>query len=307
MRKFYSIYDLDGTIADDRHRLSLIKKDLPNSAAGKFAAYHAHLGDDKPFESLLNFLIKDLKNPNCIVEIWTARPEMTKDFTFKWLRKHIKVKIGGRIMWPDVKIRFRGDDDHRSSVDLKSQWLSELYEECTKGSDQITSIIFYDDRLDVLQGYQKVKNHGQGVIRVSCNLCQDGNVVSRLSEVPEINFPKSPVYSEHCRCVAVDPKPDTPQSAADILAAMADTFRERNAVYKDNYKTVGKVMAALFPNGIELNTEADHNFYHLFELAIVKLTRFTNSGLRHKDSIHDIAVYSAMLELLVNDHQINIK
>ena len=41
------------------------------------------------------------------------------------------------------------------------------------------------------------------------------------------------------------------------------------------------------------------NKWHLFELMVVKLTRFANSGLTHQDSIHDLAVYAAMVESLV--------
>lgn len=94
-------------------------------------------------------------------------------------------------------------------------------------------------------------------------------------------------------------------TAADILQRAADTFRDRNAVYKDNAGKVGQVMAVLFPEGVTLKTEADHKFYHLFELLIVKLTRFTNSGLHHEDSIHDLMVYAAMLEAIgVDSHNI---
>ena len=89
------------------------------------------------------------------------------------------------------------------------------------------------------------------------------------------------------------------KDAADILAAMAETFRERNKVYGDNYKRVGAVMAAMFPHGVELLTEEDYNVWHLFELMVVKLTRFANSGLTHEDSIHDAAVYAAMVESLI--------
>jgi hypothetical protein len=32
---------------------------------------------------------------------------------------------------------------------------------------------------------------------------------------------------------------------------------------------------------------------------IVKITRFANSDLNHKDSIHDAAVYAAMVESLL--------
>lgn len=90
-----------------------------------------------------------------------------------------------------------------------------------------------------------------------------------------------------------------PKTAAEILADMADTYRQRNAVYGDNYKRVGAVMEAMFPNGVMLKTAEDFNVWHLFELAVVKMTRFANTGLTHQDSIHDMAVYAAMVESLI--------
>lgn len=80
---------------------------------------------------------------------------------------------------------------------------------------------------------------------------------------------------------------------------MAVTFSERNKVYGDNYKRVGAVMSALFPDGVSLKTADDYNAWHLFELMIVKLTRFANTNMTHKDSIHDAAVYAAMVESLL--------
>lgn len=90
-------------------------------------------------------------------------------------------------------------------------------------------------------------------------------------------------------------------NAAEILQNMANTFKERNLIYGDNYKTVGNVMIALFPDGVNLKTKDDFNLWHLLELMIVKLTRFANSELKHKDSIHDAAVYAAMVESLMKD------
>ena len=89
------------------------------------------------------------------------------------------------------------------------------------------------------------------------------------------------------------------KDAAEILAEMADTYRERNKVYGDNYKRVGDVMKALFPNGVTINTAEQFNVWHLFELMVVKMTRFANTGLSHQDSIHDLAVYAAMVESLI--------
>lgn len=97
------------------------------------------------------------------------------------------------------------------------------------------------------------------------------------------------------------------RNAADVLDSAAATFRERNEMYKDNALVVGKVMTALFPKGVTLETAEDYHMWHLFELLIVKLTRFTNSGLTHQDSILDLTVYAAMLEPLINTHKIKIK
>lgn len=88
------------------------------------------------------------------------------------------------------------------------------------------------------------------------------------------------------------------KTAADILVEMADTYRERNAVYGDNYKRVGKLMAVLFPDGVSPETLHSDQF-HLFELILVKLSRFAISGLQHQDSIRDTGVYSAMIEAII--------
>jgi len=93
------------------------------------------------------------------------------------------------------------------------------------------------------------------------------------------------------------------KNAADILTEMAETFRERNKVYGDNYKRVGDVMIALFPDGVTVSTAEEFNKWHLFELMIVKLTRFANSNLTHIDSIHDCAVYAAMVQSLTEKEQ----
>jgi hypothetical protein len=93
-------------------------------------------------------------------------------------------------------------------------------------------------------------------------------------------------------------------SAADVLSESAKLFAERNAVYKDNWRKVGAIMVALFPDGPpHLETEDDYNRWHLFELAIVKLTRYAthyNEG-GHKDSIEDMVVYLSMVASIDRD------
>ncbi|MCI0552904.1 MAG: hypothetical protein L0287_18285 [Anaerolineae bacterium] len=93
--------------------------------------------------------------------------------------------------------------------------------------------------------------------------------------------------------------------ADKILAEAARTYRQRSKQYKDNYISVGHVMAALFPNGVTLRTNADHERFHLIMLKIVKLTRYAInfSAGGHEDSIHDDCVYAAMLEATDKRHR----
>jgi hypothetical protein len=87
--------------------------------------------------------------------------------------------------------------------------------------------------------------------------------------------------------------------ADKIMMEMAATFRQRNKMYGDNWKVVGVVMKALFPNGMKLETENDFVKLHLIDWMVGKLTRLAHSKLTHVDSVHDLAVYAAMLEAII--------
>lgn len=92
------------------------------------------------------------------------------------------------------------------------------------------------------------------------------------------------------------------KDAAMILDQMADTFRQRNALYGDNYRMVAKLVKVLFPNGVPSELVVTDQ-WHLFELKLVKLSRFAISGLTHIDSIHDDAVYAAMIESILHEKE----
>ena len=93
--------------------------------------------------------------------------------------------------------------------------------------------------------------------------------------------------------------------ADEILTQAAELFKLRNATYGDNYKFAGAALHALFPNGLQLSSEADQLRYHIFMLIIVKLSRYANNFAKggHQDSIRDAAVYCAMLEQI--DEEVN--
>lgn len=87
---------------------------------------------------------------------------------------------------------------------------------------------------------------------------------------------------------------DDPVQGAKILDDMAATYRERNSLYKANYLKVGKILAILYPDGVHLKTPEDFTRWHFIDWMIGKLSRFSVN--HHPDSIHDLAVYAAMIE-----------
>lgn len=89
-----------------------------------------------------------------------------------------------------------------------------------------------------------------------------------------------------------------PITAADKLEAMAATFRERNAVYGNNFERLGHAMAAMFPDGLTLKGHDDFTRFYFLILQQVKLSRYVTNFHKggHADSVHDMAVYAALLE-----------
>lgn len=81
-----------------------------------------------------------------------------------------------------------------------------------------------------------------------------------------------------------------------VLEEMRATFGERNEKYSENWRAMGPVMSAIFPDGITLRTNDDFIKFALFEWAIGKLVRFGRTGMTHKDGVLDAAVYCAILK-----------
>jgi hypothetical protein len=92
-----------------------------------------------------------------------------------------------------------------------------------------------------------------------------------------------------------------PTPAENIQRAL-ETFRERSKTYGDNYITHGKIMQELFPNGVKLDTIKEYNRFGIVNMMVAKLTRYCQGWPKaHQDSIHDLGVYSFILESLDDD------
>lgn len=81
------------------------------------------------------------------------------------------------------------------------------------------------------------------------------------------------------------------------LKEFAKLFKKKNKEYGSSYKYFGKIMLALFPDGVKLSSEKDFTRFALINVIIGKIDRysknFDKSG--HSDSLIDLSVYSAML------------
>jgi len=93
--------------------------------------------------------------------------------------------------------------------------------------------------------------------------------------------------------------------APDFLESGAATFRQRNALYGDNYLSFGKVMSGLFPEGlrIEAGDIEAYNRLGIFTQCVSKISRYALNLAQggHEDSAHDLMVYAAMLEEVTSD------
>lgn len=77
-----------------------------------------------------------------------------------------------------------------------------------------------------------------------------------------------------------------------------ETFEEKSREYGDGYQVMPKTLIAMFPQGVELESEDDFSRFASLLMCTTKLTRyastFHNGG--HKDSAHDLITYAAFLE-----------
>lgn len=87
------------------------------------------------------------------------------------------------------------------------------------------------------------------------------------------------------------------KDVADRLTELANIFKDRNKLYKDNYRTTGAVIKSMFPDGVFLRTEEEFNRFYLFVMLIHKMTRAFKAFpyKSHDDSLDDLAVYSQLL------------
>lgn len=88
----------------------------------------------------------------------------------------------------------------------------------------------------------------------------------------------------------------TPRTVPDRLRDAAHLFEERDRAYGGNYRSMGAVMAAMYPGGLRIQTAAEWTRLMLQVHRVTKETRYACNFQRggHPDSLEDLCVYAQM-------------
>jgi len=136
------IIDLDGTLADCRHRLHLVKEK-------KWDEFHAGCKFDEPNAWCVDLVMKYIMDYQVI--FLTGRSDSVKDLTEKWLKKHLGI-------FPDSYVlHMRPHKDHRPDYVFKE----EIYTEYIKDTWDV--VFCLEDRDRVIKMWRRL-----GLVALQC-------------------------------------------------------------------------------------------------------------------------------------------
>jgi hypothetical protein len=127
-----AVFDIDGVLADVRHRLHHVE-----GRPKDWDAFFAAAADDPPLAEGVALAQESAKD--CDVVYVTGRPERCRADTLDWFRRH---------GLPDGRLSMRRDDDRRPARLAKPQLLRSL------ARDRVVAVVV-DDDAQVCAAYRK--------------------------------------------------------------------------------------------------------------------------------------------------------
>jgi len=118
-----AVFDLDGTLADVRHRVHHLE-----GRPKQWDAFFAAAVDDPPLVQGVELCLASAED--CDVVYVTGRPERCRRDTLAWLRRH---------GLPDGSLSMRGNSDHRPARMAKLSLLRRL------AKDRVVAVVVDDD------------------------------------------------------------------------------------------------------------------------------------------------------------------
>lgn len=292
------IFDLDNCLSNDKHRIGLIRWDSKDPTH-RYNDYHQSCDQDAAQNTEVFFGHILAGHVPLFI---TGRPEAVRAKTLEWIVRNLSWGVA------NYYLLMRPHGCELTSADLKVMLLETWLVGDGFGRRVINA---YDDHAAIVDAYRSAFGIPATVLRIhSEDAYRDSDSIPRRSSSalsrPDQAAADAAAITGGSDDIADGPvqgaRPKRRIPASTILRAMADTFDERNAVYRDNSRMIPKLIRALFPHGVPSHLVEQEEF-HLFELILVKLARFASTELAHIDSIHDIAPYCAMIETILKEKQ----
>lgn len=220
--------DIDGTLADLRHRLHHVRSGSPD-----WRAFFAAMGGDKPIQYVIVTLGAIERETGLPIFLVSGRPDSHRDITAEWLKQ-------AGVQYDDLYMR--KVDDHRSDVVVKREILQHIREQ---GYEPWLVI---DDRPSVIQMW---KGEDLNVLQVD-NGSWDDSSSSTLGTLYMLIGPSGAGKSVY----AVDHfGSDEIVSSDRIRAQLCGDFRDqsRNA---DVFRAVHSVAKARIEGGLNACIDA---------------------------------------------------
>lgn len=127
---FDFICDIDGTVADTKHRVHWIQSKPKN-----WKAFFSAAPLDRPIQRVIDNVL-DLQSKGCLMVMCSGRPEDYRKDTEDWLERHGIIP---------TKLYMRKSGDYRTDDAVKAELLKDIKE------DGIDPKVVFDDRDRVVQ------------------------------------------------------------------------------------------------------------------------------------------------------------
>jgi FMN phosphatase YigB (HAD superfamily) len=138
------IFDLDGTLADLRHRRHFV-----DGTDGKkdWDAFHAACADDALIRPVADTMVR-LAHAWADVWVWSGRMDTVRAETIEWLAANRLMRLLDNPLDPRLKMRPAGDytPDHI----LKERWLHAM-----SPGDRASLVMVFDDRQRVVDMWRR--------------------------------------------------------------------------------------------------------------------------------------------------------
>lgn len=130
------IFDLDGTLADNKHREHFLgNKDDPD----RWRRFFEACGKDEPIQPVISTMTWLLMNAE--VWVWSGRSAEVREVTEAWLGCYTAL-----MSWEVRRVlRMRNEGDYTPDDELKRSWLREM-----SAADRSRLVAVFDDRQEVV-------------------------------------------------------------------------------------------------------------------------------------------------------------